>query len=54
MAAFEIAQLAILNGSIWITDGISLARQAATWGTEYLSGEIWELSAGAAAAALWP
>jgi diguanylate cyclase (GGDEF)-like protein len=52
MAAFEIAQLVILNGSIWLTDGISLARQAATWGTEYLSGEVWELSAGAAAAAL--
>ena len=51
-SAFEIAQLVILNGSIWLTDGISLARQAATWGTEYLSGEVWELSAGAAAAAL--
>ena len=52
MAAFEAAQLGILNGSIWVTDGISLARQAATWGTEYLSGEVWELSAGAAAATL--
>ena len=52
MAAFEAAQLVILNGSIWLTDGISLARQAATWGTEYLSGEVWELSAGAAAATL--
>ncbi len=52
MAGFELAQLAILNGSIWLTDGISLARQASTWGTEYLSGEVWELSAGAVTATL--
>ena len=52
MVGFELAQLAILNGSIWLTDGISLARQAATWGSEYLSGEVWELSAGAVTAAL--
>ncbi len=52
MVAYELAQLVILNGSIWMTEGISLARQAATWGREYVAGEAWELSAGAVAATL--
>ncbi len=52
MLAYEAAQLLILNGSIWLGQGISWARQAATWGPDYVAGEVWELSAGAAAVAL--